>query len=106
METEVWPNLMHAARRAGVPMVLANARLSARSAGARASGWRALMRPALASFTRVLAQTAGRRAAPARGSARPTVQVCGNLKFDMTPAARAAGARPCLARRARRGRWC
>lgn len=31
METEVWPNLLHAARAAGVPMVLANARLSEKS---------------------------------------------------------------------------
>ena len=32
METEVWPNLLAAARRRGVPVMLANARLSARSA--------------------------------------------------------------------------
>jgi 3-deoxy-D-manno-octulosonic-acid transferase len=32
METEVWPNRLHEARAAGVPMVLANARLSERSA--------------------------------------------------------------------------
>src|SRR5699024_3363575 len=37
METEVWPNLLHAAHAAGVPMVLANARLSERS---RAKGQR------------------------------------------------------------------
>src|SRR5574340_732069 len=32
METELWPNLVHAATRAGVPLALANARLSKRSA--------------------------------------------------------------------------
>ena len=32
METEIWPNLLHQARVAGVPMVLANARLSQKSA--------------------------------------------------------------------------
>ena len=31
METEIWPNLLRAAVRAGVPLVLANARLSVRS---------------------------------------------------------------------------
>jgi hypothetical protein len=56
METEVWPNLLHEARAAGVPMVLANARLSERSAvkGRRLA---ALMHPAMACFTQVLAQT-------------------------------------------------
>jgi 3-deoxy-D-manno-octulosonic-acid transferase len=32
METEVWPNLLAAARRSAIPVVLANARLSERSA--------------------------------------------------------------------------
>ena len=31
METEVWPNLVHACNRRGTPVVLANARMSARS---------------------------------------------------------------------------
>ena len=83
METEVWPNLLHGAQHAGLPMVLANARLSARSA-AKGRRLAALMHPALARFTCVLAQTeadAGRlREAGARG-----VQVMGNLKFDITP---------------------
>jgi len=86
METEVWPNLMHAARRAQVPMVLANARLSARSErkGRRLS---LLLRPALASFTRVLAQTA-RDAQRLRESGAKPVEVCGNTKYDVTPAAK------------------
>jgi 3-deoxy-D-manno-octulosonic-acid transferase len=81
METEVWPALLAEAQASDLPMLLANARLSARSA-ARGQGLRALLHPALARFTRVLAQTepdAQRlRAAGARG-----VQVMGNLKFDM-----------------------
>ncbi len=83
METEVWPNLLQAARAAGVPLVLANARLSERSArkGMQLS---ALLHPAMACFDAVLAQTEGDaqrlRDAGARG-----VQVLGNLKFDMTP---------------------
>ncbi len=33
IETELWPNLLHEATRAGVPVMLASARISARSAG-------------------------------------------------------------------------
>ncbi len=83
METEVWPNLLHTAHAAAVPLVLANARLSERSArkGRQLS---ALLHPALACFDAVLAQTEGDaqrlRSAGARG-----VQVLGNLKFDMAP---------------------
>lgn len=83
METEIWPNLLHGAQAAGVKMVLANARLSARSA-AKGQRLAALMHPALARFSQVLAQTEADatrlRAAGARG-----VQVMGNLKFDITP---------------------
>ena len=32
METELWPNMIHGCHRAGVPVVLANARLSEKSA--------------------------------------------------------------------------
>ena len=84
METEVWPNLLHAARAAGVPMVLANARLSERS---RLKGERlsVLMHPAVACLTQVLAQTEA-DAARLRASGATQVQVLGNLKFDITPA--------------------
>jgi 3-deoxy-D-manno-octulosonic-acid transferase len=83
METEVWPNLLHAAREAGLAMVLANARLSQRST---AKGLRlaALMHPAMASFTQVLAQTEA-DAVRLRASGARDVSVLGNLKFDMTP---------------------
>ena len=83
METEVWPNLLHEARAAGVPMVLANARLSERSA-AKGRWLAALMHPAMACFTQVLAQTEA-DAARLRASGAQQVQVLGNLKFDMTP---------------------
>ena len=86
METEIWPNLMHAARAAQIPMVLANARLSAKS---QRKGRRValLMRPAIAAFTRVLAQTA-RDAQRLRESGARPVEVCGNTKFDITPPAK------------------
>jgi 3-deoxy-D-manno-octulosonic-acid transferase len=83
METEIWPNLLHAAHAAGVPMVLANARLSDRSqAKGRRLDW--LMRPAVRSLGCVLAQTDA-DAKRLRQSGAIGVQVCGNLKFDVTP---------------------
>ncbi len=83
METEVWPNLLHAAAAERVPMVLANARLSEKS---QAKGKRiaALVRPVAVTLTAVLAQTeADARRLHSFGAQR--VQVCGNLKFDVSP---------------------
>ncbi|MFN9007365.1 MAG: 3-deoxy-D-manno-octulosonic acid transferase [Betaproteobacteria bacterium] len=81
METEVWPVLLHEAARAGVPLLLANARLSERSArkGRRLA---ALLHPALARFDAVLAQTEA-DAARLRGSGARAVRVAGNLKFEI-----------------------
>ena len=83
IETEIWPVLQHEAARAGVPMVLANARLSARSLR-RGERFAALLRPAAASLRLVLAQTAA-DAERLRRFGTPEPQVCGNLKFDLTP---------------------
>lgn len=103
METEVWPGLLFAARRQGVPLVLANARLSEKSA-ARAQRFRTLIRAAARGFTRVLAQSEADRARLARFYDGP-IEVLGNLKFDLTPVAeqvqagqawRAARSRPAL----------
>jgi 3-deoxy-D-manno-octulosonic-acid transferase len=83
METEVWPNLQAQAAQAGVPMVLANARLSERSA-AKGQRLQPLMRPALASMRCVLAQSeADARRLSALGAG--DVRVMGNLKFDLMP---------------------
>ena len=84
METEVWPNLLHAARAHGVPRVLANARLSEKSAR-QAHRLAAVIRPAVQSITLVLAQTQD-DARRLRRAGAGTVEVSGNLKFDMTPA--------------------
>ncbi len=83
METEVWPNLIHAAHRARIPVVLANARLSEKS---RRKGERFawLLRPALARLSLTLAQTDD-DARRLRESGAAPVQVSGNLKFDLTP---------------------
>jgi 3-deoxy-D-manno-octulosonic-acid transferase len=82
METEVWPNLCAAAHSAGVPLVLANARLNAGSErSALRLAW--LARPAYASFAQVWAQTpSDAQRLKAVGAQRVSVQ--GNLKFDAT----------------------
>jgi len=83
METEVWPVLLHEARAAGVPMLLANARLSERSLR-RGRRLAALLRPAAASLAQALAQTEA-DAARLRAAGVGAVAVMGNLKFDMSP---------------------
>ena len=83
IETEVWPNLLHAAKSAAVPVVLANARLSERSLR-RGLRLAAVLRPAAESVALVLAQTDADAVRLREAGAR-TVEVCGNLKFDMTP---------------------
>jgi 3-deoxy-D-manno-octulosonic-acid transferase len=83
METEVWPALLLAAQQAGVPMVLANARLSPRSLR-KGQRLQRLLHPAVRSLALVLAQTEADAQRLRMAGARQ-VQVCGNLKFDMAP---------------------
>jgi 3-deoxy-D-manno-octulosonic-acid transferase len=83
METELWPNLMAAAEREGVPVALVNARLSARSL-ARGERTRRLIGPAARRLAAVIAQTAGDATRIAR-LGRPADAVAGNLKFDNAP---------------------
>jgi 3-deoxy-D-manno-octulosonic-acid transferase len=83
VETEVWPNLVHACAQRGVPLVLANARMSARSA----RGYHAvpgLTRPAFAALAAVCAQSEA-DAARIRELGAGAVSVTGNLKFDIEP---------------------
>ncbi|HEX4886071.1 MAG TPA: glycosyltransferase N-terminal domain-containing protein, partial [Casimicrobiaceae bacterium] len=56
METELWPNLVHACRAQGIPLFLVNARLSPKSAAGYAR-WPAITRPMLAELAGVAAQT-------------------------------------------------
>lgn len=83
METELWPELIALAGRAGTPMLLVNARLSERSA--RGYGRVAnLTRDALRGLAVVAAQGADDAARLTALGARH-VAVMGNLKFDVTP---------------------
>jgi 3-deoxy-D-manno-octulosonic-acid transferase len=85
METELWPNLFAAAAAARVPLVLANARLSARSARGYAR-WMALTRQTLGQLAAVCAQSvADAERFVALGLAPARLTVTGNLKFDTTP---------------------
>jgi 3-deoxy-D-manno-octulosonic-acid transferase len=83
LETEIWPNLMAAAARRACPLMLANARLSRRSARAYARIG-ALIRPAFRRLSACAAQTRA-DAARLKFLGAPRVAVCGNLKFDVAP---------------------
>lgn len=83
METEVWPNLLAACRARGLPVVLANARLSEKSArGYRRLG--TLASTAFASFAAICAQDAA-SAERLRLLGAGSVTITGNLKFDAEP---------------------
>lgn len=82
METELWPNLLFACQQRQIPVILANARLSARSAAGyqRIAG---LTREMLASVAAVAAQTEVDAARFVDLSIDKTkVHVTGSIKFD------------------------
>jgi 3-deoxy-D-manno-octulosonic-acid transferase len=82
METEVWPTLIDQCRRADVPLVLTNARMSARSFK-RAAKFGKGAREVFGGFSRVLAQSPSDAERLTALGAR-NVAVLGNLKFDMS----------------------
>ena len=92
METEVWPNLIHQCNRHGVPVVLANARLSQRSLG-KAQRLGKLITDAARGITLVAAQTQD-DAERVRQLGVQGVVVTGSIKFDVVvpEAALATGA--------------
>ncbi|WP_411562275.1 lipid IV(A) 3-deoxy-D-manno-octulosonic acid transferase [Pseudomonas shirazensis] len=83
METELWPNHIHQCAKRGIPVALANARLSARSA--RGYGrFAKLTRPMLAEMSLIAAQTETEAERFRSLGARPEcVQVTGSIKFDL-----------------------
>ena len=81
LETEIWPRLLEEAARANVPVVLANARLSERSARRYAKvPW--LTRWSFGNLRGVAAQTESDAKRLAAIGA-PTPAVLGNVKFDL-----------------------
>jgi 3-deoxy-D-manno-octulosonic-acid transferase len=83
METELWPNLFDQCRRRGIPVVLANARLSPRSLR-RYRRFAGVFRALLADGTVVAAQSAAdAERFLAVGAERTHTHVIGNVKFDV-----------------------
>ncbi len=83
VETELWPNLLHGCRAAAVPVLLANARLSARSAKGY-QRFAALTRPMLQCLSQVVAQHRddGTRFIEL-GLPETQLTISGSIKFDI-----------------------
>jgi 3-deoxy-D-manno-octulosonic-acid transferase len=86
LETELWPVMLTETRRAGIPMLLLNGRLSLRSLR-RYRRIRRYMTALLDGFgtVAVISETDGQRYA-ALGVPESRIRVCGNLKYDMAAA--------------------
>ena len=83
METELWPNHIAACQKRGIPVVLANARLSERSARGYARFSR-LTAPMLAQLSLIAVQTEAEAERFRRlGAHRRCVEVTGSIKFDL-----------------------
>jgi 3-deoxy-D-manno-octulosonic-acid transferase len=84
METELWPNHIHQCARRGIPVALANARLSERSARGYAR-FAKLTRPMLEEMSGFAVQTETEAQRFRELGARPEcVAVTGSIKFDLT----------------------
>jgi 3-deoxy-D-manno-octulosonic-acid transferase len=81
MEREIWPNLFSECRRRAIPVLLASARISERSA-ARHRQFASLFGEALAGNVKVAAQTV-QDAERYRSIGARDVEVTGNVKFDI-----------------------
>ena len=83
METELWPNLIHQCAKRGIPVALANARLSERSARGYAR-FAKLTRPMLGEMSLIAVQTETEAQRFRDLGARPEcVRVTGSIKFDL-----------------------
>ena len=81
METELWPNLFHQCRARSIPLLLANVRMSAKSARGYLR-FEAFTRATLANVSGVGAQTA-EDAIRLRALGAAPVDVTGSIKFEM-----------------------
>ncbi len=86
LETELWPNLYRECRRREVPLIIASARLSLRSAR-RYRRFGALFRESLSMATVAAQSETDAQRFRAIGSTPGRTCVMGNLKFDFTPPA-------------------
>jgi 3-deoxy-D-manno-octulosonic-acid transferase len=85
METELWPNLVAACKAADMPLLLVNARLSAKSAR-RYARFPDLTRGALRQLA-AIAAIGTDDAQRLRALGAPAVDVLGSMKFDIEPPA-------------------
>ncbi len=84
METELWPNIIAACHKRNIPVVLANGRLSKKSANAY-ERIQPLVRPMLGQLTAVAAQHKDDGARFTElGLAESALTVTGNIKFDLS----------------------
>jgi len=83
METEIWPNLLAACEKRGIPVLLLNARLSERSAG-RYRRMGGLARQSLRRLSHIAVQTSAEAGRFAElGAPRDRLLQTGSLKFDI-----------------------
>lgn len=84
METELWPNHIHQCAKRGIPVALANGRLSQRSAKGYGRFGK-LTAPMLAEMSLLAVQTEAEAQRFRDLGARPeSVEVTGSIKFDLT----------------------
>ncbi|MEI6860417.1 MAG: lipid IV(A) 3-deoxy-D-manno-octulosonic acid transferase [Shewanella sp.] len=84
METELWPNLIHQASSSGMKMMLANARLSEKSAK-KYQKQAKLILPMLQGLDWIAAQSEQTAARFIDLGVKPeNISVCGSLKFDLS----------------------
>ncbi|UST74949.1 lipid IV(A) 3-deoxy-D-manno-octulosonic acid transferase [Pseudomonas siliginis] len=84
METELWPNHIHQCAKRGIPVALANGRLSQRSAKGYGR-FSKLTAPMLAEMSLLAVQTeAEAQRFRDLGARSETVEVTGSIKFDLT----------------------
>jgi len=85
LETELWPNLFHACQTQQIPVLLINARLSARSAARYQRYLPVFIRQTLATVRAAAVQTAADAARlVSLGLDSSKITVTGNLKFDLS----------------------
>jgi 3-deoxy-D-manno-octulosonic-acid transferase len=83
VDTEIWPNFARHAGRRGIPLLLANGRISDRSFP-RYRAIRSLLRPVLENFSAFCMQSEqDAERIKVMGAPSERVQVAGNLKFDL-----------------------
>ncbi len=82
IDTEIWPNVLHEAHTRGIPIVMANGRISAQSF--QYYRWlQPLMAPVFRCYTLLMMKAPEDAARIQRMGARPSqIEISGNLKYD------------------------